>query len=115
MGLTANEKCDGSIPSDRTDPQVSFESCMTPIHLENFDVFKALADWKSINGHLKPHWDIRAWGERAVACGLTWKFGESQLGGIQKGALSAQEAVELALEEFSKWSEAYTATSNSGR
>lgn len=81
---------------------------MTPIHLEGFKFIDALMEWKRAEVRQQNrHWTIALNGKRAIRCSLTWRFGDSQLGGVDKLSLSAEEAVWLCLEEFRKWEEAY--------
>jgi hypothetical protein len=55
----------------------------------------------------KRHWTISQWETRWVKVTLTWRFGDSQLGGIDKVSQNMGEAIWLALEEFRKWNRNY--------
>ena len=71
----------------------------SPLFLMEFDYFAALHMWASEGKkEEKRHWLIRQQGT-AVAVELSWRFGESQLGGVVKLAQSPEEAVYLALKE----------------
>jgi hypothetical protein len=77
---------------------------MTPIFLESYDVFEELKKWCCVNRKTeKRHWTISAWQEKFYACSLTWRFQETQIGSVSKVADNPQEAVHLAIEEFTKW------------
>ncbi len=71
---------------------------MLPIHLEGCDVFAALAAW--VAGGERRNWTLQNWSGAFFRCSLTWPFGDSQIGGIDKVAVTPQEAALLALEEF---------------
>ena len=79
---------------------------MTPIHLEGYRFIDELMTWKkSEKTGENRHWSIRLWDKSIIMCNLSWRFGDSQLGGVDKAATNAEEAVWLALEEFRKWEE----------
>lgn len=80
---------------------------LIPKFLESYNVFDRLNEWLSSGAKeqqrvwsLGNHLINSKWG---VRCTITWRFGDNQLGGINKVAFSAQEAVYLCLEEFKKW------------
>ena len=74
-----------------------------PIHLEGYDPFAALVAWrKSGDPSQRRDWRIIPCIGAHVGCRLTW-VQQGQILNIQQAALSHQEAVFRAIEEFKRW------------
>jgi hypothetical protein len=74
-----------------------------PLFLEKFDLFDALSKWK---GQETPYavrrsWEIRSFGKMNFTCRLNWSI-KGQMGGLDFAAVTPQEAVWAALEEFNR-------------
>lgn len=53
------------------------------------------------------HWTISQWERDKTKVSLSWRVGDSQLGGIDKVSFNVGEAIFLALEEFRAWQASY--------
>jgi hypothetical protein len=77
-----------------------------PKHLDGWPAFDLLDNWrKSGPTEQKRWWVVSNHVNLPFRCNLTWRFGDGQLGSIDKFALSGEEAVYLALNEFMRWEE----------
>jgi hypothetical protein len=74
---------------------------MIPIFLEGYDPFGPLHNWKVTESGYATNrsWELRSFSMGTVLCRLNWST-RGQLASLEKAAMSAQEAVWLALGEF---------------
>ena len=84
-----------------------------PAHLTDYNPTDELFNWKKaecVQGNRS--YNLCSWSAKFVKVTLNWSFDtqdSTQLGGLQKVAASAEEAVWLAMEEFKAWEEAWKA------
>lgn len=76
-----------------------------PTFLDGYKVFDELDKWVTQNIHERKGWTVNSFKlgqSSAVRCRLEWSM-EGQMAWIDQVAITPEEAVYLALSEFTQW------------
>lgn len=74
-----------------------------PVFLVGYPVFSKLKDWKDRSTAYATNrsWQIKSYSDYKVSCTLNWSL-KGQVAGLDRYALSPEEAVWSCLEEFTR-------------